>query len=106
MRLPSLSRSLRSSISAVAAVVATSLLVFMIVFTEFDVHWVTFLAGVLMAATFSLPARAAKADGAAVSEIPQASELQENGVQEGKRRQQAEGLLPGGKARIHVIGRQ
>jgi len=103
MRLPSLYRSVRSSISAVAAVVATSLLVFMIVFTEFDVHWVTFLAGVLMAATFSLASRAARADRAAVAESAKAVELQEKLAQEVKRREAAEGLLAGSNARLQLI---
>jgi len=103
MQLPSLYQSVRPYLSAVAAIVATSLLVFMIVFTEFDVHWVTFLAGVLMAATLSLASKAARAVRAAAEGSVKAAELQEKLAQEVKRREAAEGLLAGSNARLQLL---
>src|SRR6267142_2657908 len=103
MHLPSLYQSFRSVFDAVALIVTAILLVGMIVFTEFDVHWVTFLAGILMAATLSLASRAARAGRAAEVQTAKVQEIQEKLTQETKRREAAEGLLAGSNARLQLV---
>jgi len=103
MRFPSIYKKVRSVFSAVALIVTTTLLVFMIVFTEFDVHWVTFLSGILVAASLSLASRATKADRAVEQHVAQVHEMQEKLAQEVKRREAAEGLMSGSSARLQFI---
>jgi EAL domain-containing protein (putative c-di-GMP-specific phosphodiesterase class I)/PAS domain-containing protein len=103
MLLPSPYRRVRPAFSAIALIVTTALLVGMIVFTEFDVHWVTFLAGILVAATASLASRAARADRRAVELAEKAGEMEEKLAQEVKRREAADGLLAGSNARLQLI---
>ncbi len=93
MQLPSPYRRVRPATSAIALVVTTALLVGMIVFTEFDVHWVTFLAGILLAATASLASRAVRADRAAAQLAEKAGAMEEKLAQEVKRREAAESRL-------------
>lgn len=103
MQLPSRYRKVRPSISAIALIVTTILLVGMIIFTEFDVHWVTFLAGILVAATASLASRAARADRAAAQLAERAGEAEHKLALEVKRREAAEGQLASGNARLNLI---
>jgi len=103
MLLPSPFKRVRPSISAIALIVTTVLLVGMIVFTDFDVHWVTFLAGILVAAAASLASRAAGADRRAFELAQKAGEIEEKLAQEAKRREAAEALLAGSSARLRLI---
>ena len=103
MRLPSLYQKVQASFSAAAMIVTTVLLVFMIIFTEFDVHWVTFLAGILLASSLSLASRASKADRAVEQHLEKAQEAQEKLAQEVRRREVAEGLLASGSARLQLV---
>ena len=103
MRLPPLYQKVRSVFPAVALIVTTILLVFMIVFTEFDVHWVTFLAGILMASTLSLASRVARSDRAAEQQSARVGEMQEKLTEEMRRREAAEALLAGSNARLQLI---
>ncbi|HZE11439.1 MAG TPA: EAL domain-containing protein [Burkholderiales bacterium] len=103
MLLPSPYRRVRPAISAIALIVTTALLVGMIVFTEFNIHWVTFLAGILVAATAALASRAARADRAAAQLAGEAQDMHEKLAQEVKRREAAEALLVGSNARLQLI---
>jgi EAL domain-containing protein (putative c-di-GMP-specific phosphodiesterase class I)/PAS domain-containing protein len=103
MRLPSLYQKVRSIFSVVALLVTTTLLVFMIVFTDFDVHWVTFLAGILMASTLSLASRVARSERTVEQQSARVQEMQDKLAEETKRREAAEALLAGSTARLQLI---
>jgi len=103
MRIPSPYQKVRSVFSAVALIVTTILLVFMIVFTEFDIHWVTFLAGILMASTLSLASRVARSDRAVEQQSAKLQEMQEKLTEEARRREAAETLLAGSNARLQLM---
>src|SRR5690349_8271360 len=103
MRLPSLYQKVRSVFSAVALIVTTILLVFMIVFTEFDIHWVTFLAGILIASTLSLASRVARSEQTVEQQSAKVQEMQEKLAEETKRREAAEALLAGSAARLQLV---
>src|SRR5690348_426915 len=103
MRLPSLYQKVRSNFSVVALLVTTTLLVFMIVFTDFDVHWVTFLAGILMASTLSLASRVARSERTVEQQSARVQEMQDKLAEETKRREAAETLLAGSTARLQLI---
>jgi len=103
MRIPSILGRFRPVLSAAAVIVTTALLVGMIIFTEFNLHWVTFLSGILVAATLSLASRVTRADRAVEQHSTRLQEIQEKLAQEIKRRESAEGLLAGGQARLQFI---
>ena len=103
MRIPALFRRVSVLFSALAVIVTATLLVFTIVFTEFDLHWVTFLSGILIAASLALASRAAKADWAVESHSAKLESIQEKLAQEVQRREAAEGLLAAGNARLQLI---
>src|SRR5258706_3641212 len=103
MRFPQIYKKVRSVFSAVALIVTTTLLVFMIIFTEFDLHWVTFLSGILVAASLSLASRATKADRAVEQHVVKVQEMQDKLAQEVKRRDAAESLMSGSSARLQFI---
>jgi hypothetical protein len=54
--------SVRPFISAIAVIAAAAALVFTIYFTQFDMQWVTFLAGILVAAILAEAARVSRAE--------------------------------------------
>jgi EAL domain-containing protein (putative c-di-GMP-specific phosphodiesterase class I)/PAS domain-containing protein len=103
MQFPSPYRRVRPVLSAIALTVTAVLMVGMIVFTEFDLHWVTFLAGILLAATASLASLAVRADRAAAQLAEKAGAMEEKLGQEIKRREAAESELAGGTARLQLI---
>jgi PAS domain S-box-containing protein len=103
MQLSALFRKVRPLFSALSVVVIATLLVFTIVFTEFDLHWVTFLSGILIAAALSLASRAARADWTAERHAVKLDSTQDTLAQEVKRREAAEAQLAAGNARLQLI---
>jgi EAL domain-containing protein (putative c-di-GMP-specific phosphodiesterase class I)/PAS domain-containing protein len=103
MRLPPLYQQVRSAFSAVAVIVTAALLVFMIVFTEFDLHWVTFLSGILIAASLSLASRATRADRAVQHSSAKLQEIQDKLAQETQRREGAEAQLAAHATRLQLL---
>jgi PAS domain S-box-containing protein len=103
MRIPALFRRVSAFFSALAVIVTATLLVFIIVFTEFDLHWVTFLAGVLIAASLALASRATKADRTVERHAAKLESIQEKLAQEVRRREAAEAQLAAGNARLQLI---
>jgi PAS domain S-box-containing protein len=103
MPISALFRRVSALFSALAVVVTATLLVFMIVFTEFDLHWVTFLSGILIAASLALASRATKADWAVERHSAKLEAIQEKLAQEVQRREAAEAQLAAGNARLQLI---
>jgi len=103
MNISALFRKVHALFPALAVIVTTTLLVFMIVFTEFDLHWVTFLSGVLVAASLALASRATKADRAVERHAAKLDSTQDTLAQEVKRREAAEAQLAAGNARLQLI---
>lgn len=103
MRFPPLYQHVGSAFSAVAVIVTAGLLVFMIVFTEFDLHWVTFLSGILMAASLSLASRATRADRAVQRSSAKLQESQDKLALETQRREAAEMQLAAHAMRLQLL---
>ena len=103
MRLPSLFQQLQAALSAAAVVLTSGLIVFMIVFTEFDLHWVTFLSGVLIASSLALASRATRADRALRKYTASLQEVQDRLSSEVKRREALEQSLAAGAARMQLL---
>jgi len=103
MRFPQLYQHVRSAFSAVAVIVTAGLLVFMIVFTEFDLHWVTFLSGILIAASLSLASRATRADRAVQRSSAKLQEIQDKLAQETQRREAADMQLAAHAMRLQLL---
>jgi EAL domain-containing protein (putative c-di-GMP-specific phosphodiesterase class I)/PAS domain-containing protein len=103
MRISTLFRRVHALFPALAVIVTTTLLVFMIVFTEFDVHWVTFLSGILIAASLALASRATKADWAVERHAAKLDSTHDTLAQEVKRREAAEAQLAAGSTRLQLI---
>jgi PAS domain S-box-containing protein len=103
MPISALFRRVSAVFPALAVIVTAVLLVFMIVFTEFDLHWVTFLSGILIAASLALASRATKADWAAERHSAKVEAVQEKLTQEVQRREAAEAQLAAGNARLRLI---
>jgi PAS domain S-box-containing protein len=103
MRLSTLFGSVRPLFSALSVVATAAVLVFTIVFTEFNLHWVTFLSGILIAAALSLASRATKADRTAERHAAKLESMQDTLAQEVKRRETAEAHMAAGGARLRLI---
>jgi len=103
MKSPKLLGSVQPFISGVAVVITTSLLLFAIYFTNLDVQWVAFLAGVLMAAALAVVSRAARAEVTAASRGEKLSVTREQLAQEMVRRQTLEGQLAELHAQLRMV---
>jgi EAL domain-containing protein (putative c-di-GMP-specific phosphodiesterase class I)/PAS domain-containing protein len=103
MDVSALFQRVRFFLAALSVVATTALLVFTIIFTDYDLHWVTFLSGVLVASALSLASRATKADRTAVRDSESLRAVQEKLAEEAKRREAAEGLLAAGNARLQLL---
>jgi PAS domain S-box-containing protein len=103
MDIPALFRRVRALFSALAVIVTATLLVFMIVFTEFNLHWVTFLSGILIAASLALVSRATKADWTVERHSAKLESIQEKLAQVVQHREAAEAQLAAGNARLQLI---
>lgn len=103
MRMLALFRRVGALLSALAVIVTAALLVLMIVFTEFDHQWATFLSGILIAASLALASRATKADWAAEHHSAQLVSIQGKLAQEIQRREAAEAQLAADNARLRLI---
>ena len=62
MRIKSYYRALRPYVSAAAVIATATVLVLTIFFTAFDLQWIAFLAGVLIASILALASRASRAE--------------------------------------------
>lgn len=103
MRMSTLFQRVGALVSALAVIVTATLLVVMIVFSEFDLHWVTFLSGILIAASLALASRATKADWASEHHSAKLVSIQGQLAQEVQRREAAEAQLAAGSARLQLI---
>jgi len=103
MKLPKLLGSVQPFISGIAVVVTTALLLIAIYFTNLDVQWVAFLAGVLMAAALAVVSRAARAEVSAASRGEKLSVTREQLAQEMVRRQTLEGQVAEAHSQLRMI---
>jgi PAS domain S-box-containing protein len=104
MPMPSrLFQRLRFLLPALSVVVTTALLVVTIIFTDYDLHWVTFLSGILIASALSLASKATRAGWAAERHSTDLGSVQEKLAEEVKRRQAAENMLATSNSRLQLL---
>jgi PAS domain S-box-containing protein len=95
--------SVRPFISAIAVIAAAAALVFTIYFTQFDMQWVTFLAGILVAAILAEAARVSRAEWFARRRTAQLLLLKDKLERETQLRKRAEEVLAASKPRLHLL---
>jgi EAL domain-containing protein (putative c-di-GMP-specific phosphodiesterase class I)/PAS domain-containing protein len=106
MRIPSFpspQQHVSTTAWAAAVVVTAVLIVLTIVFTEFDLHWVTFLSGILIASSLALASRAASADRALQSHSSRLQEVQDQLAVEASRREALEHSMAASGGRLELL---
>jgi len=103
MRIKVFYRFVRPYVSAAAIIATTAMLVFAIFFTKADLQWVTFLTGILVAATLALSTRGARSEWIIARRTAKLSLAQDKLAQQTELRKIAEKNLAAGKARLDLI---
>jgi PAS domain S-box-containing protein len=95
--------NVRPFISAIAVIAAAAALVFAIYFTQLDMQWTTFLAGVLVAAILAEAARVSRAEWFARRRTAQLLLLKDKLEREMQLRKWAEDAFAASKPRLHLL---
>ncbi len=96
-------RAIQPYIAAVAVVAITAVLVFTIYFTEHNLPWVAFLAGILMASILALATRASHTEWLVLRRTAQLAALKEKLEDERQLRLRAEIQYAADQPRLHLI---
>ncbi|HEU0186547.1 MAG TPA: EAL domain-containing protein [Gallionellaceae bacterium] len=103
MRIQNLFNNVQPFISTIAVVAIAGVLVFTIYFTRFDVHWVAFLAGVLVAAVLAEATRLSRVEWLLMRRSAQMATLKDKLEREVWLRKSAEEAAAAGKPRLRLI---
>ncbi len=96
-------RTVRPFFSALAVICTSVVLVFTIYFTDLGVQWITFLSGVLVAATLSEAARASRIEWLAARRTAQLAVVRDKLERETQLRKIAEETTAASKGRLNLI---
>ena len=103
MKARILFRAVRPFISSLAVVATSMAVVFAIYFTDLGPQWITFLCGVLVAATLSEATRVSRIEWLAARRSAQLSVIKDKLEHEKQLRKWAEDALAADKPRLHLI---
>src|SRR3954469_12957306 len=103
MNFPRLVSSVQPFIAAAAVLVTTSLLVAAIYFTDIDVQWIAFLAGILVAASLAVVTQMTRAEATAAQRGQDLSLTREQLAQQTEQRKSLEASLAETRARLQLI---
>ncbi len=103
MRGRKIFRTVRPYVSAGAAIAAAGALVFTIYFTRFDLEWVAFLTGILVAAILAVATRASHAEWVVSRRSAQLASAKDKLERETRLRKEAEDSIAASKPRLHLI---
>lgn len=96
-------RAVRPFISAVAVITTAAVLVFAIYFTQLGPQWITFLAGILVAAILAEATRRSHAEWTVTRRTAQLSAVKAKLDSETQLRKTAEKAIAASKPRLHLI---
>ncbi len=96
-------RAAQPYIAAIAVVAFTAVLVFTIYFTEHNLPWVAFLAGILMASILAMVTRASHMEWLVMRRTAQLAAIKTELEYETRLRQRAEKQLAADQPRLHLI---
>ena len=102
-KLRKLFRTVQPFTSALAVIATASVLVVAIYFTEIGPQWVTFLAGVLVAATLAEATRRSHAEWIVTRRTAQLSAMKNRLEREVEQRKKAENAVVAVKPRLHLL---
>lgn len=103
MKVSNMFRAVRPFISAIAVIATGAILVFTIYFTEIGPQWITFLAGILVAAILAEATRVSRAEWTTMRRTAQLGNAKEKLDHETQLRKRAEAALAASKPRLHLI---
>lgn len=103
MRGRKIFRTVRPYVSAGAAIAAAGMLVFTIHFTRFDLEWVAFLTGILVAAILAVATRASHAEWVVARRSAQLASAKDKLERETRLRKEAEDSIAASRPRLHLI---
>lgn len=103
MQVSKIFHATRPFISAIAVIATAAALVFAIYFTELGTQWITFLAGILVAAILAEATRWSRAEWVVMRRTAQLSALKDKFERETQLRKMAEEALAASKPRLHLI---
>src|SRR5665647_2560279 len=95
--------AVRPFISAVAVIITASVLIFTIYFTQLGPQWITFLAGILIAAILAEATRRSHAEWTVTRRTVQLSAIKAKLEHEKQLRKIAEKAIAASKPRLHLI---
>lgn len=90
-------------ISALAVIATSAALVLTIYFTDLGTQWITFLAGILMAAILAEATRVSRAEWLAMRRTAQLTAVKDRLERETQLRKQAEAVIAANKSRLFLI---
>jgi PAS domain S-box-containing protein len=96
-------RTVGPYLTAAGVLAMVVVLISAIYFTLFDLQWIAFLAGIMVAAILAMVSRASHAEWTIARRTAQLQRARENLAQEGHRRQQADAALATAKARLQFL---
>lgn len=103
MQIRKMFHAVRPFISAVAVIATGAVLVFAIYFTELGHQWITFLAGILVAAILAEATRLSRAEWVLMRRTAQLSSLKDKFEREMQLRKRAEEAVAASKPRLYLI---
>ncbi|HEU0220390.1 MAG TPA: EAL domain-containing protein [Gallionella sp.] len=103
MQVRKIFRTVRPFISALAVIATAALLVSAIYYTELGPQWITFLAGILVAAILAEATRLSRAEWVVMRRTAQLSSLKDKFDRETQLRKRAEEAMAASKPRLHLI---
>ena len=103
MQIRKMFHAVRPFLSAVAVIATAAALVFAIYFTELGHQWITFLAGILVAAILAEATRLSRAEWVLMRRTAQLSSLKDKFEREMQLRKKAEEAVAASKPRLYLI---
>jgi PAS domain S-box-containing protein len=103
MQIRNIFRTVRPYVSAMAVMATAAAIVFTIYFTQLGTQWITFLAGILVAATLAEATGRSRAEWVARRRSAQLLALKIKFEREAQLRKIAEKAVTDGKSRLHLI---
>lgn len=103
MQVRRIFRAIRPFISAIAVTATAAMLVSAIYYTELEPQWITFLAGILVAAILAEATRISRAEWLAIRRTAQLAAVRDRLDREIQLRKRAEGIIAASKPRLQLI---
>ncbi|MBI5005631.1 MAG: EAL domain-containing protein [Nitrosomonadales bacterium] len=103
MKFREIFRTVRPLISALAVIATAAVLVFAIYFTELGLQWVTFLAGILVAAILAEATRVSRIEWLATLRSAKLSAVKDKLERESYLRKAAEATVATNKPKLHLL---